>query len=90
MISRSCSTKIRSQTLSDPWVERKNNFPTSVTGLYKEHIPQDITFLYGMTFHTQSKNRGEIKRDKGRYILNDLNLNMKRRENLKATHPTIF
>ena len=35
MISRSCSTKIRYQTFSDPWVERirKNNFPTSATGL---------------------------------------------------------
>ena len=35
MISRSCSTKIRYQTFSDPWVERirNNNFPTSATGL---------------------------------------------------------
>ena len=47
-------------------------------------------FLQGMTFHTQSKNRNKIKRDIGGHILNDLNINKKKRENLKATHPTIF
>ena len=58
--------------------------------IYNEHVPQDITFLLGMTFLTQSKNRNKIKRDIGRHILNDFNFNIKGRENLKATHPTIF
>ena len=43
-----------------------------------------------MTFHTQSKNHNKIKRDIGRHILNGLNFNIKQRETLKATHPTIF
>ena len=43
-----------------------------------------------MTFHTQSNNRNKIKVDIGRHILNDLNLNIKRRKNLKATYPVIF
>ena len=58
--------------------------------IYNEHISQDIPFLLGMTFHKQSKSRNKIKRDIGRHILNDLNFNIKRRETLKATHPTIF
>ena len=58
--------------------------------VYNEQVPQDIPFLQGMTFHTQSNNRNKIKGDIGRHILNDLNFNIKRRENLKATHPIIF
>ena len=30
----SCSTKVRYQHFSDPWVERNDNFPTSATGLF--------------------------------------------------------
>ena len=37
-----------------------------------------------------ARERAPLKRDIGRHILNDLNLNIKRRENLKATYPTIF
>ena len=58
--------------------------------IYNEHIPQEIPFLYGMTFHTQSKNRNKIKRDIGRHILKDLNFNIKKRETLKTTHPTMI
>ena len=58
--------------------------------VYNEQISQDYPFLQGMTFHTQSNNRNKIKVDIGRHILNDLNLNIKRRENLKATYPVIF
>ena len=53
-------------------------------------FPRTTPFLQGMTFHTQSNNRNKIKVDIGRHILNDLNLNIKRRENLKATYPVIF
>ena len=52
---------------------------------------RDIPFLQGMTFHTQSKTRNNIKRDiGGRHILNGFNFNKKQRETSKATNPTIF
>ena len=51
---------------------------------------RDIPFLQGMTFHTQSMTRNNIKRDIGRHILNGFNFNKKQRETSKATNPTIF
>ena len=51
---------------------------------------RDIPFLQGMTFHTQSKTRNNVKRDIGRHILNGFNFNKKQRETSKATNPTIF
>ena len=58
------------------------NFPYRTALIYKTFFwtrrsTPDIRFLKGMTFHTQSKNRNKIKRDIGRHILNDLNLNIK-------------
>ena len=71
------------------------NFPYRTALIYKTFFwtrrsTQDIRFLKGMTFHTQSKNPNKIKRDIGRHILNGLNLNIKIKKKLKATHPTIF
>ena len=40
--------------------------------IYNEHIPQDIPFLWGTTFHQLSKNRNKIKKYIGRHILTDL------------------
>ena len=37
-----------------------------------------------MTFHLQSKNRNKIKRDIGRHILNDFELQHKEKRNLKS------
>ena len=43
-----------------------------------------------MTFHMQNKNRSRIKKDINRHVLNDLNFNIKRRENLEAAHLPSF
>ena len=53
-------------------------------------LADNFSLVQGMTFHTQSNNRNKVKGDIGRHILNDLNFNIKRRENLKATYPVIF
>ena len=45
---------------------------------------RDIPFLQGMTFHTQSKTRNNIKRDIGHHILNGYKLQQKAKRNLES------
>ena len=54
--------------------------------IWNEHIPREWPFT-----RKARMIRNQIKlRDIGSHILNDLNLNIRRRENLKVTQTTIF
>ena len=47
----SCSTKVRYQNFSDPWVEQNDNFPTSATGLFGALYLENLTlFIYSSLF----------------------------------------